>query len=379
MPRTPSQALEIAPTQGSVPLTPQQKRFNTLIRQIGQARETLAAWRDGIDVYRQAHAEAVQPLEADWRAARRRWAFALDALHAQAGWTRSQRDLMSELICEAAADLLEGQRPGGAPDAELHALFADHAGVTFEEDQVQRVQAMKDMAEEMSGLDLGDGDDLRTEADLYERMRQAAAAQAQAQDPNSDEGRHQARRTRRQTAAQQRREAEARQATQSVREVFRKLASALHPDREPDPGQRAAKTALMQQANRAYAANDLLALLELQLQAEQIDAGHLAGASTERLKHYNQVLAEQLAELKAEIDAVRMGWCMEFGVSPEARLTPATLGLALEDEMRQRRAELAGLETDMRRMAEPASAKRWLRQQRELLQQRDAFNGFGPF
>lgn len=377
MPRTPSQALEIAPTQRSVPLTPQQKRFNTLIRQIGQARETLAAWRDGIDTYRQTHAEAVQPLEADWRATRRRWAFALDALHAQAGWTRSQRDLMSELICEAAADLLEGQRPGGAPDAELHALFVDHAGVTFEEDQVQRVQAMKDMAEEMSGLDLGDSDDLRTEADLHERMRQAAAAQAQ--DPDSDEARRQARRTRRQTAAQQRREAEARQATQSVREVFRKLASALHPDREPDPDQRAAKTALMQQANRAYAANDLLALLELQLQVEQIDAGHLAGASTERLKHYNQVLADQLAELKAEIDAVRMGWCMEFGVSPEARLTPGQLGLALEEEMRQRRAELAGLETDMRRMAEPASAKRWLRQQRELMQQQDAFNDFGLF
>lgn len=377
MPRTPSQALEISPTQGSVPLTPQQKRFNTLIRQIGQARETLAAWRDGIDTYRQTQAEAVRPLEAEWRATRRRWAFALDALHAQAGWTRSQRDLMSELICEAAAGLLEGQRPGGALDAELHALFVDHAGVTFEEDQVQRVQAMKDMAEEMSGLDLGDSDDLRTEADLYERMRQAAAAQAQ--DPDSDEAQRQARRTRRQTAAQQRREAEARQATQSVREVFRKLASALHPDREPDPEQRAAKTALMQQANRAYAANDLLALLELQLQAEQIDAGHLADASTERLKHYNQVLADQLAELKAEVDAVRVGWCMEFGVSPEARLTPSTLGLALEEEMRQRRAELAGLETDMRRMTEPASAKRWLRQQRELMQQRDDFNGFGLF
>ncbi len=52
---------------------------------------------------------------------------------------------------------------------------------------------------------------------------------------------------------EQRREAEAQQATQSVREVYRKLASALHPDRETDERQREAKTALMQRVNQACA------------------------------------------------------------------------------------------------------------------------------
>jgi hypothetical protein len=33
-------------------LTPQQKRFNTLIRQIEQARQTLAVWHDNIGLYR---------------------------------------------------------------------------------------------------------------------------------------------------------------------------------------------------------------------------------------------------------------------------------------------------------------------------------------
>ncbi|WP_341888453.1 hypothetical protein [Variovorax sp. YR752] len=46
-----------------------------------------------------------------------------------------------------------------------------------------------------------------------------------------------------------------------MRDIFRKLASALHPDRETDAQQRKVKTALMQKANQAYAANDLLALL----------------------------------------------------------------------------------------------------------------------
>jgi len=63
-------------------------------------------------------------------------------------------------------------------------------------------------------------------------------------------------------------------ATQSIREIFRKLASALHPDRETDRKGREVKTALMLQVNRAYAGNDLLTLLELQI--EQVDASHIA-------------------------------------------------------------------------------------------------------
>lgn len=69
----------------------------------------------------------------------------------------------------------------------------------------------------------------------------------------------------------------------------------------------------MQKANQAYAANDLLALLELHL---QIDASHIASASAHRLKHYNRVLGEQLAELKAEIEGVEMRFCYNHGLEP---------------------------------------------------------------
>jgi hypothetical protein len=68
--------------------------------------------------------------------------------------------------------------------------------------------------------------------------------------------------------------------------------------------------------NQAYAANDLLTLLELQLQIEQIDAGHIAAANAQRLKHYNQVLKEQLDELRAEIEHVEMGFRLENGLAP---------------------------------------------------------------
>lgn len=56
----------------------------------------------------------------------------------------------------------------------------------------------------------------------------------------------------------------------------------------------------MQQINQAYAADDLLTLLETQLQIEQVDTRQIAGINTQRLRHYNKVLAEQLTELRAE-------------------------------------------------------------------------------
>ena len=51
----------------------------------------------------------------------------------------------------------------------------------------------------------------------------------------------------------------------------------------------------------AHANERLLGLLQLQLEAEQIDPGQLANLGAERLKHDNHVLAEQPDELRHQI------------------------------------------------------------------------------
>ena len=54
--------IQISAGTGGAPLTPQQKRFNTLIKQTDQARQTLAAWHDNISLFGQAHAKRIAPL-----------------------------------------------------------------------------------------------------------------------------------------------------------------------------------------------------------------------------------------------------------------------------------------------------------------------------
>jgi hypothetical protein len=365
-------ALQVSSATAGPVLTPAQKRFNTLVRQIQQARGKLTSWGEASGPYRQSHAEIVVPLQSELTALRRQWVLALDALLSERRWTKAERETMRDIVCSEAGDLLMVS----ADDEPLKAVFATHAGVDFETERQQMVLAMKDLTEAMTGLDLGDDEGLDTDDDLMHRLREGMQEQASAAQAQRDA--HAARR-RKTPAQQQRREAEAQQATQSVREIYRKLASALHPDRETDAQQREAKTELMQRVNQAYEANDLLALLELQLQIEQIDESHIANASAERLKHYNRVLSEQLANLKAEIDRVEMDFCMEFGVEPGLKLDPQKLGRVLEQCSREVLAELADLRRDMSATSDVAVMKRWLKRHREAVRESEFFDPFEMF
>jgi hypothetical protein len=355
------EAIRIVPAAADRSLTPDQKRFNTLIRQIERCRETLKAWHDGIAAYGQAHVQLLVPLQTQFRDALRRQVFALDEAAGRKGLTRAERETLGEIICEAAAELLSADDG----DERLKAVFAKYAESDFDTERAEMLHAFKELTESMTGLDLGDAEGLDSEDDVLRRLHQGMQQRAEAE----EEKRSARAANRRKTVAQQRREDESRQALQSTREVFRKLASALHPDRESDLRQREIKTALMQEANQAYAKGDLLALLELQLRVEQVKAGHMAGADAQRLKHYNKVLAEQLAEIKVEIDRVEAGFRIDFGLEPGWGLNPSKLGQLLEQEARQLRGELALLERDIARLDDPASTKRWLKAQRRALKE----------
>lgn len=343
-------------TSGSA-LTPEQKRFNALIRQIEQARRTLAAWQENLPLFQQTYVQVVLPLQNSFVAAHREWIFALDALLGQPGWTRAERATLRELVCDTAGELLEIDED----DAALKALFDKYSEVDFDTDKRQDLQVMKEMTEMFTGLDLGDTADIRTDEDLFQRMSEAAAANEAMRTSRMEH--------RRKTAAGQRREAEAQLATQSVREIYRKLASALHPDREPDPARREAKTAMMQRINGAYEANDLLTLLEMQLQIEQVDTRHIAGASTQRLKHYNKVLAEQLAGLKAEVERVECSFRIEFAMEPGSAVNPRKLGGLIDERTRSLRAELARQQRNARILGDRIATKRWLKEQRQAMRE----------
>src|SRR4051812_20261734 len=136
-------ALQIFTAHAGPSLSPSQKRFNTLIRQIDQARQTLAAWQDNVAAYRQAHGEVLRPLQAELVAGHRQWVLALDTALEQTNWTKAERATLREVLCESAGELLAGR----GEDEQIKALFDKHSEVDFDTEQRDRMLAMKDMAE----------------------------------------------------------------------------------------------------------------------------------------------------------------------------------------------------------------------------------------
>jgi hypothetical protein len=356
--------LQISSATSTAPLTLDQQRFNFLIEQIEKVRKARAEWEASVVLYHRDDAQKLQPLRASLKAVCRESVFALDLLLDQPNWSKSERVALRDMLRWTAEALLAAN----ANDAELKAVFDKHSEVDFDTGKQIDLERLREEAEEFTGLDLGDGAGIHTEEDLIQRIYEEMAAKeaAAAARKSAKEERQRSR-----SPAQKRHDDSEELARQSLREIYRKLVSAVHPDREPDPARREAKNSLMQKINHAYAANDLLTLFQTQLQIEQVDAGHIGRMSSQKLKQYNKLLAEQLASLQAAVAEMQKAFRMDHGLQPGSALNPQKVGQLIRQQARKIRAELSQQQQFLLVLANKASIKRWLKQQRAVAREAD--------
>ena len=341
-----------------------QKKFNGLIRKIESQRQLLADWQQAVPLVQQRYASEFEPLLESCQTLHRELVQFLDAAHDRKGLSKAERQTLRELICEMAASLM-----GSADHEVMKAIYNRHSTIDFDTEQAQATQALRSMMEESLGLDPNDAAELESPDDLLQRLQE----QVQAEQARRAEQREQRRAKRKLSAKQLQQQQEQQQAGQSTREIYRKLVSALHPDRESDPQERERKTALMQRVNQAYAGNKLLDMLQLQLEIEQIDAQHIQTLSEARLKHYNQVLAEQLAELQTETQGYEQGFRQQFGLRPDDPVTPAKLMGTLRNQMQRLQYDIHHLRLERQTLDDMQNLRRWLKAQRRPA---DAYDGF---
>lgn len=353
--------LTVAQDPGGEALRPAQRKFNALQEQMAAARQRLQAWDAALPAFARQHAECVRPLRLEAERLRRDTAERLDEWLQEKGWARGERALMASLVSELAREALEAHELPAAERPHWKALHDRHAALGFDAQNAHEIEVLKRMFEAQTGLDLGD-EGFATEAELFDHVRERLqargdAAQAEATAPAPP--------PKRQSAAQKKRAAEAAavaaQAKQSLREVFRKLASSLHPDRATDAADAARRTALMQRANAAYAKEDLLALLSLQLDIEQIDDAHLRKASDAQLQHFNAVLQEQLEELRAELQMRERRLLADFELQPRRALHPERLAAVVADAVADWNAEVFHADRELTLLDTREGTKRWLK------------------
>ena len=316
-----------------------QASFQRLVKDIEVQRAELLVWQTYEGRYHQRVAQEIQPAITALRANRTAIAHALDTLlqKPKNGVTKRQRKQLVRMLVDLAMDLLQE-----AEDPALIDVHDRYSELSYAENQELGMAYSQEMIERITGIDLGEQHGAQNMEELF------AKAEEELRRKDTEKQEKRARRKAKKAADKAEKTdgtAEvdtAKEITQSVREVYRKLASALHPDRETDIAERDRKTALMQRVNQAYEARDLLTLLNLQLEIEQIDTDHLNALSETRLAHYIEVLREQLAELKAEMLTVTTPF---RAVVPHARkLSPLLVDAAINDE----RAHLQGRIDDLK-------------------------------
>lgn len=355
--------VRIKPT--SRPLSPAQKQFNRLIARIEGQRRLLAEWEAYLPQFRAQVAQQMEPLQRRLDEQRRALLQVLDAAHDGPGLTRRERDKLAAVIVDIAEEMLSR-----ADDEQVLASHDKHAERSHAESKQEDAELLKAMAEEMFGerldeLEAASSPDEVLEA-LHERLRRADGKHG-AEDEGGDEptpAPPPPPRNARAAARQAREAAQAQAATQSMRDVYRKLVSALHPDREPDPAERERKTALMQRANQAYERQDLLQLLEIQAESTQIDAQRLAGVGETQLRHYIAVLKEQADTLDAELRELTGPLTQDLPSRRGGVPTPDALRIALQSDLALLKQHAADMRRDIEAFRDPRALKAWLRQVR---------------
>jgi hypothetical protein len=340
------------------------KQFNTLVKRTEAARWRLADWKQSMPgIMSQAERE-FQPLARAYAVHRRDIVLLLDCMHRDKVKAKRERAKLSKLICSIALELL-----ADGEDPELKAILDYHrdddGGMSDEEEA-----ALMDMMADIFGVEVDDVRSMRSPEGFF-------AALGAHPDDDEDEGAEApaaqaGRATRRKSAAAQAREqreaAEAGKLKQTVRDIFRKLTSELHPDREPDAAERARKTALMQRVTVAYKANDLLSLLELQLEIELIGQADLNSLSDERIRQYNKILDGQLREVEAEIVTFECAALMQCGGRLRERPTPQALSRRLHIDIAEMRGKVKTAAAELEEFRDVNALKAWLKTWRQPAQ-----------
>lgn len=335
------QAVNIVAGLGEARLSKGQETFNALTKQIEERRARLLIWEEMRPTFQKKYVDDLLPLQRESTDLQVKMVHLLNNAFDNKSLTKAERRTLSDLIGEMAGRLVDA-----CDDVAVKAIYNMHSRSDYGSETVVEPEIESPTPDAVLGIEAGDDGDFDSPDELLRRLDAEMRARDDARE-RAKEARRAARKqaSPKKRAAQTLQDATQAELSKSIRQVYRKLASALHPDRELDAQERLRKTALMQRANLAYKKKDLLTLLTLQLELEHITQQALNEISEDRLQHYNKILQEQIGELDEEIQHVERGFRQTYGISPSTDVSPDTVLRSLRKEvvMQQRYiSDLAG-------------------------------------
>ena len=242
---TSPQALRLVPPAAG-PVSRARKQFNTLIKKLEAARSLLAAWKETFPIVMRKVDSEYHPLMDVQARSLTQLVLLLDDMHTHKLLGKRERAKLSQFVANTAYDLL-----AEADDAVLKDIYNRHGGADFDAEEDESKERVRQLMESLLGAEFKGDIDLRSPEAVFAQFQAQMAAQEGAQEGTHDEQadpahgqHHDAPRPKRAAdlARERRQAAEAQRMQQSMRDIFRKLASQLHPDRETDETERQRKT-----------------------------------------------------------------------------------------------------------------------------------------
>lgn len=381
---TPLSALTVTAPEDAPPSAAQQ-RFDALRAKVAQGHARLQQVQAFAQAHRAPHLQAMHRVAKQAVVQQKELLFALHArLHSDSGpegaaLTAQHQRFARRAIGQCLAALLPSDDP------QVQAVAECHADPQAEQERAQALLAQAQaLCQELQAL-LGqpiegaahcrtpdevmaaasrqwhrqqDKDDARKAAKRSQRAQRSAQAGRSKRDSEqgNGQGKGQGQETAPPPVAPQ----------QALRTLYRQLASALHPDREPDADLRARKTQWMAQANAAYEKHDLTALLALQMahlaQPPVASAGPAdAQQHAQTLQAMGVLLQAQVVAIEADVAQLCAVLSHELGVPVSAQTQPPDWVRALAQQLADAQHGADALQRDVAQVQSDAQLLRWLK------------------
>src|SRR3954463_15098739 len=291
--------------KGTEKLSPNQAAFNKLTTRIEKLRKDIERKESQLEEAMQLYGQTVPAMEDSLVRQRHQLLLLIYPFYKQKKLSKTQQRYLKDMLQEMISEVL--QNSPDEPDDELKAIFSELEGEDYETVLKREEKQMEDeMRNEFKkwGVDVNwDEDKPLSEEELAKKMHEL---QQQLLQKNAEEE-HQRKtqyKTRPKTAKQLQKEKAEREADQlkqkNITTIYRQLAKLFHPDLEQDEDRRIEKEALMKSLPEAYEANNLHALLMLELKWIHNENNHLESLTEEKLGVYLDILRKQAAELERE-------------------------------------------------------------------------------
>lgn len=364
-----STALQLTSQHGR--LSPDQQRFNRLLKRIDNLKSQLAKIETLCDAHRPAYHLTLSPLQERHSNLIRELVLWLHARLQGKGLSAALKRDAKTILCHFSQTLaIEG-------DEEMRHLHDQYSTESLAQKQQNMCDDMRAMMEDMFDFSPSEDEPL----DNIDDLLHASLKQLREADAAEEEQRQQKQRRRKKTSTQVKVEETQQEADSMLRKLFRQLASMLHPDRENDPEKRAHKTELMSEANKAYESHDLVTLLKIQLRLELTTQESIAQLAQEKIASLTVLLKQQIKTLENQLHTRRQRALQEFDLTPYDPLTKTTLIRNLKQTEWSLQQAIREMELDLERIQQDDQIlKTWLKEQKKLLAQSastDFFDLFG--